>query len=199
MFTGTILCWLITLLFFQCLIYQDGCILDTEVTGITTEKQQPLCLQLSFHSSCLGWQLNGSKFFLPWITTDSPWYKCNRVHGPMVESIMRTNTGMMQFLKKLVYTVQRQGNGQQKLFYILCPAHLSFSHTSLFFSHKPQVINNKGKEKARRRWVCYMFWHTIACDVMSGRNTCRTRISAVVQRRAEVVISGKLRKKGFCF
>jgi len=71
---------------------------------------------------------------------------------------------------------------------------------SLFLlSHKHHVVNNKGKGRTRRRWVCCMFWYPIACDAKSGRNTCRTRISAAAQRRAEVVISGKLRKKGFRF
>lgn len=60
----------------------DGCILDTKVGGITTVKQPLLCPQLSLHPSCLSWQLKSSKFCAPWITTDSPWCKRNRVCGP---------------------------------------------------------------------------------------------------------------------
>nr|XP_021139566.1 uncharacterized protein LOC110356877 isoform X5 [Columba livia] len=35
------------------LVYWDGCILDTEVTGVTTEKQPLLYPQLSLCPSCL--------------------------------------------------------------------------------------------------------------------------------------------------
>lgn len=105
------------------------------------------------------------------------------------ESSMCTNTGMAQIVKRLLYAVQRQGSGKPKLFYILCSAHLSLSHTSIRLS----II--MGREGSGGGVGLFMFWYPIACDVTSGRNTWRTRLSAAVQRRAEVVVSGKLRKR----
>lgn len=82
MFTETISCWLITLLFFQYLIYQNGYILDTEVTDITTEKQPPVCPPLCLYPSSLGPQAKGRKFCPTRITTACAWWRCNSVHGP---------------------------------------------------------------------------------------------------------------------
>nr|XP_021139565.1 uncharacterized protein LOC110356877 isoform X4 [Columba livia] len=43
------------------LVYWDGCILDTEVTGVTTEKQPLLYPQLSLCPSCLSGRPKGSQ------------------------------------------------------------------------------------------------------------------------------------------
>lgn len=154
MFTEAISCWLITLLFFQYLIYRDGCILHTEVTGVTTESQSLLYPQLSLYPSCPSGQLKGSKLCPPWIATDSARWKCGRVHGLTTffffceisyswKQHVHKHGNDMASEKSFIHSTK---TGQWKTEIVLHP----IPSSPLPFSHKHHVVNNKGKEGSRR-------------------------------------------------